>query len=90
MEGIKVLLVDDEEDFRKTLANRLRKRFFEVAEAESGTEALEMMGRQACDVVVLDVRMPGMDGIEVLKRIKESHSQAEVIHGRNKGSFGRR
>ncbi|MBI5586483.1 MAG: response regulator, partial [Deltaproteobacteria bacterium] len=45
MEGIKVLLVDDEEDFRKTLANRLRKRSFEVTEAESGTEALDIMGR---------------------------------------------
>jgi DNA-binding NtrC family response regulator len=79
MEGIKILLVDDEEDFRKTLGNRLRKRNFEVEEAESGTQALEAMGRQVSDVVVLDVRMPGMDGLEVLKRIKENHPQAEVI-----------
>jgi DNA-binding NtrC family response regulator len=79
MEGIKVLLVDDEEDFRKTLGNRLRKRNFEVDEAESGPQALEALGRRVSDVVVLDVRMPGMDGLEVLKRIKENHPQAEVI-----------
>ena len=79
MEGIKVLLVDDEEDFRKTLANRLRKRHFEVDEAESGPQALEALGRRVSDVVVLDVRMPGMDGLEALKRIKENHPQAEVI-----------
>ena len=79
MEGIKVLLVDDEEDFRKTLANRLRKRNFEVTEAESGPQALEALDRQAGDIVVLDVRMPGMDGLEVLKRVKEDHPQLEVI-----------
>ena len=79
MEGIKVLLVDDEEDFRKTLANRLRKRNFEVTEAEGGLQALEALDRQAGDIVVLDVRMPGMDGLEVLKRIKEDHPRAEVI-----------
>jgi DNA-binding NtrC family response regulator len=79
MEAVKVLLVDDEEDFRKTLANRLRKRNFEVDEAESGPEALAILDRRPGDVVVLDVRMPGMDGIEVLKRIKESHPRAEVI-----------
>jgi two-component system, OmpR family, response regulator len=79
MEGLKVLLVDDEEDFRTTLANRLRKRKLEVSEAEGGPEALASMNKQVFDVVVLDVRMPGMDGIEVLKRVKESHPLVEVI-----------
>jgi DNA-binding NtrC family response regulator len=79
MEGMKVLLVDDEEDFRTTLANRLRKRKLEVGEAEGGPEALALMNNQIFDVVVLDVRMPGMDGIEVLKRVKESHPLVEVI-----------
>ena len=79
MEGMRVLLVDDEEDFRKTLANRLRKRKLETAEAESGPEALEALNRQAYDVVVLDVRMPGMDGIEALKKIKQSHPLVEVV-----------
>ena len=79
MEGMKVLLVDDEEDFRTTLANRLRKRKLEVSEAEGGPEALASMNKQVFDVVVLDVRMPGMDGIEVLKRVKESHPLVEVI-----------
>ena len=79
MEGMRVLLVDDEEDFRKTLANRLRKRKLETTEAESGPEALEALNRQAYDVVVLDVRMPGMDGIEALKKIKQSHPLVEVV-----------
>jgi DNA-binding NtrC family response regulator len=79
MQGIRVLLVDDEEDFRKTLANRLGKRKFEVSEAPGGMEALDSLARQAFDVVVLDVRMPGMDGLEVLKRVKESHPLTEVI-----------
>lgn len=79
MEDMRILLVDDEEDFRKTLANRLRKRKLEVIEAESGPAALEFFSGQAVDVVVLDVRMPGMDGIQVLKRMKETKPLVEVI-----------
>jgi DNA-binding NtrC family response regulator len=79
METIRVLLVDDEEDFRTTLANRLRKRKLEVAEAESGKSALNLLGQGSFDVVVLDVRMPGMDGIETLRQIKTSTPLVEVI-----------
>jgi two-component system, OmpR family, response regulator len=79
METIRVLLVDDEDDFRTTLANRLRKRKLEVAEAESGSSALNLLGQGTFDVVVLDVRMPGMDGIETLKQIKGSTPLVEVI-----------
>jgi two-component system, OmpR family, response regulator len=79
METVRVLLVDDEDDFRTTLANRLRKRKLEVAEAESGRAALNLLKQGTFDVVVLDVRMPGMDGIEALKEIKKTSPLVEVI-----------
>ena len=79
METIRVLLVDDEDDFRTTLAKRLRKRELEVAEAESGMSAINLLKQGTFDVVVLDVRMPGMDGIETLKEIKIVDPQVEVI-----------
>ena len=79
METIRVLLVDDEDDFRTTLAKRLRKRELEVAEAESGMSALNLLKQGSFDVVVLDVRMQGMDGIETLKQIKTINPQVEVI-----------
>lgn len=79
MEGIRVLLVDDEEDFRQTLAKRMRKRKLEVMEAESGQAAIELLKPQKVDIVVLDVRMPGMDGLEALKIIKEMSPLVEVI-----------
>jgi two-component system, OmpR family, response regulator len=79
MEDIRVLLVDDEEDFRTTLAKRLLKRKLEVTEAESGRSAINLLKQGPFDVVVLDVRMPGMDGIETLKQIKVINPQVEVI-----------
>jgi len=79
MENIRILLVDDEDDFRTTLANRLRKRKLEVTEAESGRSAINLLKQGAFDVVVLDVRMPGMDGIETLKEVKIIDPQVEVI-----------
>ena len=79
MEDIRVLLVDDEDDFRTTLANRLRKRKLEVTEAESGRSAINLLRQGTFDVVVLDVRMPGMDGIETLKQIKTNHPLVEAI-----------
>lgn len=79
METIRVLLVDDEEEFRKTLATRLQMRNLEITENDSGEAALETMNHQTFDVVVLDIRMPGMDGIETLQRIKKLQPGAEVI-----------
>jgi len=75
----RVLLVDDELDFLEMLSQRLRLRGLPVVTAPSGPEALEVLDREEVDVVVLDVRMPGMDGIEVLRRIKESHPRVEVV-----------
>lgn len=79
MEKIKVLIVDDEQGFREPLAKRLRHRDLEVALASSGPEALEVLGRFRADVVLLDVKMPGMSGLEALQRIKTVHPAAEVI-----------
>lgn len=75
----RVLVVDDEADFLETMVNRLRRRGLPAEGALSGPEALEMMRRQDFDVVVLDVRMPGMDGLEVLREIKDKWPFVEVI-----------
>ncbi len=75
----RVLLVDDETDFLESLGQRLRLRGVPALTAASGPEALAILGDQPVDVVVLDVRMPGMDGIETLRRIKEAHPRVEVV-----------
>jgi DNA-binding NtrC family response regulator len=75
----KVLLVDDEEEFLKTLIKRLRKRNFLVDAVPSGEEALAYIKSNPVDVVVLDVRMPGMDGIQTLNAIKATRPLIEVI-----------
>jgi len=74
-----VLLVDDETEFRETLMKRLRKRNLLITGASSGEEALAVLERTPVDVVVLDVRMPGMDGIETLRAIKKQCPLVEVI-----------
>jgi DNA-binding NtrC family response regulator len=75
----KVLLVDDETDFVVPLSKRLRKRNLEVNSASSGQEALDYLSQSPCDVVVLDVKMPDMNGIETLRKIKEVAPLVEVI-----------
>jgi len=79
VDPIKVLLVDDEVEFLETLVKRLKKRDVNVAAVRCGEEALGLLGRETVDVVVLDVKMPGMDGIETLRRIKKDHPMIEVI-----------
>jgi len=75
----KVLLVDDETDFVETLVKRLRKRKLDVRAASSGQQALDMLSESPSDVVVLDVKMPDMDGIETLRRIKKIAPGVEVV-----------
>jgi DNA-binding response OmpR family regulator len=75
----KVLIVDDETDFVSTLAERLRLRGIQAEEAPSGEEALRMIAADAPQVVVLDIMMPGMSGLDVLKRIKTEYPHIEVI-----------
>jgi signal transduction histidine kinase len=78
-ENIDILLVDDENDFRQILAKRLKRRGIHAREADRGETALQMLAESPVDVVILDVKMPGMDGIECLKRIKEMEGLTEVI-----------
>jgi len=75
----RVLFVDDEADFRETLIKRMQKRNLEASGARSGEEALAWLQQNPADVVVLDVRMPGMDGIQTLRAIKRNHPLLEVI-----------
>jgi DNA-binding NtrC family response regulator len=79
VEKLRVLLIDDERDFLETLVKRLRKRNLEVGGANSGEEALRVLRQTPMDVVVLDVRMPGMDGIQVLQEIKTINPLIQVI-----------
>jgi signal transduction histidine kinase len=76
---IRLLLVDDEDEFRQTLAKRLAKRGLVAEQAADGEQCLAVLENKAMDVVVLDVKMPGMTGIEVLRRIAAAHPKTEVI-----------
>ncbi len=75
----KVLLVDDEKDFVEVLAERLETRGFEVRQAFNGDEAINLLNQQDADVVVLDVLMPGKDGLQTLSEIKRLKPLTEVI-----------
>ena len=79
MSEFRVLLVDDEEEFLETLVKRLKKRRLEVFSANSGKEALNILSGTSVDVVVLDVKMPDMDGIETLREIKKMAPSVEVL-----------
>lgn len=75
----KVLLVDDEEEFTETLAERMRTRGMEVSTTNSGANALQLVDAEDYDVVVLDLKMPGIDGLEALKRIKRRRPDIQVV-----------
>lgn len=74
-----MLIVDDEEDFVEIFALRLEEAGERVSTAHSGKECLEILSEKEIDVVILDIRMPGMDGIETLKEIKKRYPLVEVI-----------
>jgi DNA-binding NtrC family response regulator len=75
----KVLLVDDEVDFLDTLSERMRTRGMEVATSSSGVEALKRVEKESYDVIILDLMMPGVDGLETLKILKEKKPDLQVI-----------
>jgi len=74
-----VLLVDDEPDFVEMLALRLNEMGEKVSTADSGRACLKTLSQKPIDVVILDIKMPGMDGIETLREIKNAHPLVEVI-----------
>jgi two-component system, OmpR family, response regulator CpxR len=76
---IKVLLVDDEKEFVDALAERLEIRDFEILKAFDGNEALGKIADTDVDVVILDVQMPGKDGLATLREIKKAKPLVEVI-----------
>ncbi len=75
----KLLIVDDEVLQRGMLAGFLRKQGFEVREASSGEEALEQLAREGADAVLSDQRMPGMGGLELLRRVRERNPEISVL-----------
>jgi DNA-binding NtrC family response regulator len=79
MAHTKVLLVDDEKEFASALAERLQLRNYDVKSASNALEALGIVHSFLPDVVLLDLKIPGMDGIETLKAIKKFDSTIEVI-----------
>jgi len=98
--GVSVLIVDDEKEFADSLAERLSLRGFAVRTAYSGEEGLASLGERSVDVVLLDLSMPGMDGLETLKQIRSRQGEetevivltgqasvASAIEGMKRGAF---
>jgi len=88
MKEMKILLVDDEEEFVKTLSERIEMRDVKSDVALNGEEALKAMDEDLPDVMVLDLKMPGIDGLEVLRRTKKAYPGVQIImltgHGSEK------
>ncbi|RJP68541.1 MAG: response regulator [Candidatus Abyssobacteria bacterium SURF_17] len=84
----KILLVDDEKEFVQTLSERLEMRDLSTAVVYDGEQALSYLKSEEPEVMILDLRMPGIDGVEVLRRVKKEHPGVEVIiltgHGTEK------
>jgi len=79
IKDLKLLLVDDEDAFRRGLARALKNHGATVDQAKSGEECLAGLNHKPADIVILDVKMPGMNGLEVLDHIKKTHPKTEVI-----------
>lgn len=76
---IKLLIVDDDEKFLVTIAERLGLKDFDVTTATEGNQAMKAAKKGKFDVTILDLKMPGMDGTELLKIMKQKHKFLEVI-----------
>ncbi len=79
MDKIRLLIVDDEVKFLDSIAQRLEMRDFDVTKATNGKDALEIARTQRFDLALLDLKMPGMNGKEVLEILKREHKFLEVI-----------
>ncbi len=76
---MKILVADDDTNLRKVLANELSEEGFEVDTAESGTKAIDLFGNDEYDILLLDLTMPGLGGLDVLKKIKALELPTEVV-----------
>ena len=79
MDSLRILIVDDEDELVSALEERLILRGFQAKGVTTGEEALAYLADRQCDVVLLDVKMPGLGGLEVIKRIKEKTPSPQVI-----------
>lgn len=77
--GVNVLLVDDEEQFTEILSERMESRGYKVEVANSGLNAIEKVNKKSYDAVILDLAMPGMDGIETLKNLIDKNPDLQII-----------
>lgn len=88
MKDFRVLLVDDETEFVQAMAERLKMRDLDADTVYDGEQALSFVEGQEPDVMVLDLKMPGIDGMEVLRQVKKSYPKIQVIiltgHGTEK------
>lgn len=86
---IKLLIIDDEEQYLQAISKRLRNRGFDVRAVSSGPEAVEIARKEKFDLALLDLKMPDMDGGEVLKVLKREHKYLEAIILTGHGSLER-
>lgn len=86
-EKIKVLIADDEVEFSSTLQTRLNLRNFQATMVNSGEAALKAVEKEKPDVLLLDLKMPDLDGLEVLAKLKDEHEDIKVIILTGHGSF---
>jgi DNA-binding NtrC family response regulator len=84
---IKLLIADDELEFASTLVARLKLRNFQVAMVNTGQDALQAVDRDLPDLLLLDLKMPDLDGLEVLAMLREKHPDLKVIILTGHGSF---
>jgi DNA-binding NtrC family response regulator len=75
----KLFVVDDDDSLLKVLSGELRNEGYEVATAASGEDAIAHLQQDTCNLVLLDIKMPGIDGFEVLKFVKANHPKTKVI-----------
>jgi len=83
----KILIADDEIEFASTLAIRLELRGYGTKIVSSGGETLEAIAREVPDILLLDLKMPDLDGLEVLAKLREDHNELKVIILTGHGSF---
>ena len=87
-----ILVVDDEEDIRLLYQEELQEAGYRVCLAADGAEALRMVKRSRPDLMTVDIKMPGMDGIELLRRVREIHRDLPIIictaYGHFRQDFG--